>query len=320
MDLSQQRFFLTGGTGFVGSCLARRLAETGAEVHLLVRDGAERGRLEDVEEKLTFHVGDLTGEELESIVNTIQPTVIYHLAVHGAYPFQTDADETIRTNVFGTWNLLKACASIDYKVFVNAGSSSEYGSKPHAMRETDVLEPNSYYAVAKSAQTLVCRHTARLEKRPINTFRLFSVYGPYEEASRLVPTVVRHCLDDLPLDMVSPETARDFVYVDDVIDAFLRIEKLGSVCGEVFNIGTGLQSTVKDIFEAAVAATGNAPPVRWGVMGARPWDTETWVADCTKTRRMLEWSATTRLSEGIAKTVAWHRDRQLAGTASRGSV
>ena len=66
MDLSQQRFFLTGGTGFVGSCLARRLAETGAEVHLLVRAGADRGRLEGIEDQLTFHIGDLTGEELES--------------------------------------------------------------------------------------------------------------------------------------------------------------------------------------------------------------------------------------------------------------
>ena len=317
MDLSHERFFLTGGTGFVGACLARRLVEAGAEVHLLVRESADRGRLKGVDGKLTFHVGDLTGAELESIVKAVQPTVIYHLAVHGTYPFQTDADETIRTNVFGTWNLLKACASIDYKVFVNAGSSSEYGSKPHAMRETDVLEPNSYYAVAKSAQTLVCRHTARIEQRPINTFRLFSVYGPYEEPTRLAPTVVRHCLEGRALEMVSPGTARDFVYVDDVVDAFLRIEKLGSLCGEVLNIGTGLQSTVKDIVEAAVAVAGKAPPIRWGAMDARPWDTETWVADCTQTRRLLEWTATTQLPEGIAKTAAWHRE-QLAEAAARG--
>lgn len=317
MDLSPQRFFLTGGTGFVGACLARRLVEAGAEVHLLVRESANRGRLEGIEGKLTFHVGDLTDTELESIVKAVQPTVIYHLAVHGAYPFQIDADETIRTNVFGTWNLLKACASIDYKVFVNAGSSSEYGSKTHAMRETDVLEPNSYYAVAKSAQTLVCRHTARLEERPINTFRLFSVYGPYEEPTRLVPTVVRHCLEGRALEMVSPGTARDFVYVDDAVDAFLRIEQLGSLCGEVLNIGTGLPSTVKDIVDAAVDAAGTAPPIRWGAMEARPWDTETWVADCTKTRRLLGWTATTPLSEGIAKTAAWQRE-QLAETTSRG--
>ena len=312
MHFGRERFFLTGGTGFVGSCLARRLSEAGADVHLLVRNGKQYKRLKDIEDKITFHVGDLTGENLESIIRDIQPTVIYHLAVHGAYPFQINADETIRTNVFGTWNLLKACAAIDYKAFVNVGSSSEYGSKSRAMRETDVLEPNSYYAVAKSAQTLVCQHTAHLEQRPINTFRLFSVYGPYEESSRLVPTVVRHCLEGKSLNMVPPETARDFVYVEDVVEAFLGIQTLSGISGEVFNIGTGLQSTVRNVVDAVAESMEELPPIRWGAMAARPWDTQTWVADCTKTRRMLKWSATTRLPQGIANTVAWHLGQKSA--------
>ena len=264
MSLSDERFFVTGATGFVGAVLARKLADLGCDVHLLVRDNANRWRLRDVENAFTFHRGDLTDlEGLRKIVSNVRPTVVYHLGVHGAYPFQTDADETILTNVFGSWNLLKACSDADYKVFVNTGSSSEYGSKPHAMRETDVLEPNSYYAVAKSAQTLVCRHTARADKRPINTFRLFSVYGPYEEPSRLVPTVIRNCLEGRELKMVSPETARDFIYVEDVVDAYLRIDELSRHCGEVFNIGTGMQSTVRDVVEASARATEASPKVSW---------------------------------------------------------
>jgi nucleoside-diphosphate-sugar epimerase len=317
MSLSGERFFVTGATGFVGACLARKLADLGCEVHLLERENAKRWRLRGVENAFTFHRGDLTDLEcLRKIVSKVQPTVIYHLGVHGAYPFQTDADETIRTNVFGSWNLLKACSDIDYKVFVNTGSSSEYGNKPHAMRESDVLEPNSYYAVAKSAQTLVCRHTARIDKRPINTFRLFSVYGPYEEPSRLVPTVIRNCLEGRELKMVSPETARDFIYVEDVVDAYLRIDELSRHCGEVFNIGTGVQSTVRDVVEASVQATGASPKVSWDAMPHRPWDTETWVADCTKVRRMLKWTAGTGLRRGIAKTVEWARSEQPSGDAS----
>ena len=317
MSLSGERFFVTGATGFVGACLARKLADLGCEVHLLERENAKRWRLRGVENAFTFHRGDLTDLEcLRKIVSKVQPTVIYHLGVHGAYPFQTDADETIRTNVFGSWNLLKACSDIDYKVFVNTGSSSEYGNKPHAMRESDVLEPNSYYAVAKSAQTLVCRHTARIDKRPINTFRLFSVYGPYEEPSRLVPTVIRNCLEGRELKMVSPETARDFIYVEDVVDAYLRIDELSRHCGEVFNIGTGVQSTVRDVVEASVQATGASLKVSWDAMPHRPWDTETWVADCTKVRRMLKWTAGTGLRRGIAKTVEWARSEQPSGDAS----
>ena len=317
MSLSDERFFVTGATGFVGAFLVRKLADLGCEVHLLERENAKRWRLRDVENAFTFHRGDLTDlEGLRKIVSNVQPTVIYHLGVHGAYPFQTDADETIRTNVFGSWNLLKACSDIDYKVFVNTGSSSEYGSKPHAMRESDVLDPDSYYAVAKSAQTLICRHTARIDKRPINTFRLFSVYGPYEEPSRLVPTVIRSCLEGRELKMVSPETARDFIYVGDVVDAYLRIDELSGPYGEVFNIGTGVQSTVRDVVEACLQATGANPKVSWGAMPHRPWDTETWVADCTKVRRMLNWTASTGLEQGIAKTVEWSRSQQASRDSS----
>src|SRR5579872_2229408 len=189
MNLAEERFFITGATGFVGSCLARKLVELGCEVHVLARPGADFWRLEGLEKQLGVETGDLTdGERLTEIFRAVKPTIIYHLAVHGAYPHETDADRIILTDVFGTWNLLKASAEVDYKLLVNTGSSSEYGAKSFAMRETDPLEPASYYAVAKCAQTLVCGYRAMAERRPVNTLRLFSVFGPYEEPSRFVPT------------------------------------------------------------------------------------------------------------------------------------
>ena len=201
----------------------------------------------------------------------------------------------------------KACSEVDYKVFVNTGSSSEYGTKRNAMRESDLLEPNSYYAVAKSAQTLVCQHMARADRRPINTLRLFSVYGPYEEPSRLVPTLIRHCLEGRTLDMVSPDTARDFIHVDDVIEAYLQVGQLSLQCGEVFNIGAGVQSTMRDVVKAVLHSTRAGVRVNWGSMPARNWDTETWLADVTKVRRVLKWIPRIGLAEGIDRTVAWFR-------------
>jgi nucleoside-diphosphate-sugar epimerase len=283
MNLLQERFLVTGATGFVGACLVRKLASLGCEVHALARPGADRWRLEGLAGKLHWHVSDLTdGERLAEIVSAVAPTAIYHFATHGAYPHQTDADQIILTGVFGTWNLLKACAAVDYKLFVNIGSSSEYGNKEFAMRETDALAPRSYYAVAKCAQTLVSEQMALMERRPISTLRLFSVYGPYEEPTRLAPTVIERCL---------------------------QTGQLSLQCGEVFNIGTGTQSTVRDIVNAALDATDAQVKINWGRMAARPWDTNTWLADTSKARRMLKWSATTSLAEGIAKTVEWRRSR-----------
>jgi nucleoside-diphosphate-sugar epimerase len=308
MNLLNEKFFLTGATGFVGACLARKLCEIGCEVHVLVRPGANLWRLDGLSSKIHIHTGDLNDETLvRDLVTAIQPTIIYHLAVHGAYSSQTNADKIILTNVFGTWNLLKACSEVDYKVFVNTGSSSEYGMKPHAMRETDLLEPNSYYAVAKAAQTLVSQYMACADHRPITTLRLFSVYGPHEEPSRLVPTLIQRSFEGKPLEMVSPDTARDFVYVDDVVEAYLQIGQLSLQCGEIFNIGTGIQSTMRDMVRAVQRATGVNAKVQWGGMPARNWDAETWLADATKVRRALKWTAKTSLSDGIAKTVDWYR-------------
>lgn len=308
MNLLNERFFVTGATGFVGSCLTRKLAELGCEVHALVRATSKRWRLGGLEQKVTLHIGDLNdGERLRELIGEIQPTVVYHLAVHGAYPTQTNADQIILTDMFGTYNLLKACSEVDYKVFVNTGSSSEYGCKQYAMRECDLLEPTSYYAVAKAAQTLVSQHMARADRRPINTFRLFSVYGPYEEPTRLVPTLVRRCLESKELDMVSPDTVRDFVYVDDVVEAYLQIGQLSLQCGEVFNIGTGIQSSMRDVVRAVFQSAGAKVKVNWGTMPARSWDTETWLADTTKVRRILKWAPRTSLAEGIQKTTEWFR-------------
>lgn len=309
--MSAKRILITGAAGFVGAVLARRVLEQGHEVHVVTKSTSPSWRLADVARDLHVHQGDLTDEAgMQRLVADAQPEIVYHLATHGAYPFQTNADGIIQTNILGTWNLLKALAKTEYEVFVNTGSSSEYGFKDYAMRETDLLEPNSYYSVAKCAQTLLCQHVANTEKRPITTFRLFSVYGPYEEPSRLLPTLIRLCLEGKDLTLVDPETARDFVYVDDVVDAYLRIEKLAGLCGEVVNIGTGVQRSLGQVVDAVLTETTARVQCNWGAMPARIWDQKTWVADCTKSRRLLDWRATTSLGEGIARTVAWARGRE----------
>ena len=238
--------------------------------------------------------------------------MIYHLATHGAYPFQDDAEKIIKANVLGTWNLLKACSGIDYKVFVNTGSSSEYGFKLNPMREADMLEPNSYYAVAKSAQTLLCQHVAQSQKKPICTFRLFSVYGYYEEPSRLVPTLIRSCLKGKSLKMVSPETARDFIFVDDVVAAYCRLSRLAKLSGEIVNIGTGRQRSLREVVAEVIRLTGARVVVEWGALPARIWDANVWVADTDKSARLLGWKASTSLRDGLRKTIQWSKDDKTA--------
>src|SRR5262249_14345333 len=133
----------------------------------------------------------------------------------------------------------------------------------------------------------------------------FSVYGPWEEPTRLIPTVIRRARAGLPLEMVAPETARDFVHVDDVLDALTAFERFAGLRGEVFNVGTGTQSTMRDVVGAARAAGGSGSEGRWGAMKARRWDASCWKAAPAKARSVLGWSAKIGLAEGIARMAAW---------------
>ncbi len=161
-----KRVILTGGTGFVGANLCRRLLREGHEVHLLVRPGYRPWRIEAVRSDLRLHKIHLSDKEtLTREVVEIRPDWIFHLAAYGAYSSQTDLQRMVETNVTGTMNLVEACLATGFEGFVHTGSSSEYGFKNHAPSETELPEPNSHYAVTKASATLFCRTTAQTRQR-----------------------------------------------------------------------------------------------------------------------------------------------------------
>src|SRR5207247_2954820 len=124
------------------------------------------------------------GERLPQVVRQIRTDWVFHLAVHGAYSWQTDLGQMVRTNILGTINLVGACVATGFEGFVNTGSSSEYGFKDHAPAETEALQPNSHYAVTKASATLFCRYTAESRRLRLPPLRLSSIYGPWEEPGR----------------------------------------------------------------------------------------------------------------------------------------
>src|SRR5207248_1453496 len=184
--------------------------------------GCKAWRIEAIRADVRLH--ELRLEDAGDVaraIEQIRPEWVFHLAVHGAYSSQTDLHQMLLTNIHGTMNLVTACLKTGFQAFINTGSSSEYGFKDHPASETELLEPNSQYAVTKASATLFCRYTAQREQAPLTTLRLYSVYGPYEEPSRLMPTlIVRGLRREWP-PLVKPETARDYVHVDDAVAAYL---------------------------------------------------------------------------------------------------
>jgi UDP-glucose 4-epimerase len=306
-----KRAVVTGATGFVGANLARRLLADGHEVHLLVRPGHFAWRIDDIRRDVRLHEVLLTDEPaLVATLERIRPDWVFHLAVHGAYSWQLDLPQMVQTNVVGTTNLVQASLRIGVEALVNAGSSSEYGVKDHAPSELEFVDPNSYYAVTKAWSTMFCRFTAMSRGARLSTLRLYSVYGPWEEPRRLLPTLILHGLRGALPPLVSPETVRDYVHVDDAVDAFLlAAERPEQQPGAVYNVGMGVQTTLGEVVEVARRVLGiTAEPV-WGTMPARQWDTSVWVSDNRAIRDALGWQPRLAFEDGFRRMVDWFRER-----------
>jgi nucleoside-diphosphate-sugar epimerase len=319
-----KRVLLTGAAGFVGANLARRLVGDGHEVHAAVRPGGDRWRLAAVRGELRFHDVDLAEEgAVREVVQVVRPEWIFHLAAHGGSSWQRDVRAMIHTNILGTVHLANACLAAGFDAFVNTGSSSEYGRKDHAPREDDALEPNSDYAVTKASATMFCRLMASRHAR-LTTLRLYSVYGPYEDPRRLLPTLIVCGREGRLPDLVDPAAAHDFVYVDDVVDAYVLAATVDtSEPGAIYNVGTGCQTTLEDVVALTRRIFSIDEPPRWGSMPRRPWDTTAWVANLERTTAALEWRPRHSLEAGFRRMVEWlcgdpallayYRDRSAAG-------
>jgi len=309
----RRRVLLTGGTGFVGANLVRRLLADGHAVHLVVRPERSLWRLAGIRDDVKLHQASLEDRAaVERVVRRARPEWIFHLAAHGAYSWETDLDRILAVNLLGTVNLVRACLRTGFDAFVNAGSSSEYGFKKRAPTEREWVEPNSHYAIAKVAATHFCRFTARSERVSIATLRLYSVYGPWEEPGRLVPTLIVQGLAGRLPALVEPRIARDYVYVDDVCDAFVRAAATPHPePGPVFNVGTGTQTRLREVVAVARRVLGVAERPRWGSMPNRQWDTSVWRSDSRAIRRALGWTPRYTFERGFRRMVTWMREEGL---------
>lgn len=302
-----KRVVLTGGSGFVGANLVRRLVAEGHQTHLLVRAGFSPWRIESILDRITLHEVDVhDADRVKAAIGAIEPAWIFHLAAHGAYSWETDADRITRTNVVGMKNLLAAARDTGVEMLVNTGSSSEYGRQDHAPSETEKATPDTPYGIAKAAATALCVDAATAHGAKVCTLRLYSVYGPYEDPRRFLPSLIVHGRRGMFPPLVSAATARDFVFVDDVVDAYLAAARHTSGApGAIYNVGTGVQTTIGDAVEVARRTLRIPGEPRWSSMPARVWDTDTWIADSRRIRTDLGWVPRVTFADGFERMATW---------------
>lgn len=301
------RVVITGAGGFIGANLTRRMISLGHNVHILLHPESNPWRLNEILDQVHVHSVDLKNQaKVSEVISISKPDWIFHLAVHGAYSWQNQDGDILCTNVLGTMNLLQAAIKQGFDAFINTGSSSEYGFKDHAPKENEWLEPNSTYSASKIAASLFCEHQAKSTNTRIATMRLYSVYGPWEEPKRLMPSLLIRGIQGLYPPLTNPDTARDYIYIDDVVDAYLiAAEKIKPGVGEIFNVGSGIQTSIAELVSITdhIFPTRGVP--RWGSMPNRNWDTNTWVSNPNKLITDLNWTPKTNLSRGLHLFKEW---------------
>jgi dolichol-phosphate mannosyltransferase len=295
-----------GAAGFVGANLFLRILRQRTDVYAVVRR-LPAWRLNEVPSENLVEVDLNNPAEVSRMISAINPGTIMHCAAYGAYSFETDTRLIYQTNFQALITLVEAARRAPLKAFIHAGSSSEYGRNSASPRETDPLVPNSHYAASKAAAAQFITYAGLTLNVPIVNLRLYSVYGPLEDTSRLMPAVASKGLARQHPPYVAPDISRDYVYVDDICDAFIlaAVRMNPAIYGQSFNIGSGTRTTMRELAAVAKEVFGITDPPSFGTMAGRPWDLVDWYAAPERAADLLGWRATTPLTEGLRKMAAW---------------
>ena len=308
------KVLITGASGFINANLTRRMLKEGHEVSVLLRKTSNVNRIKEILSQVNVMSGDLLDyDTLQKEVHQFNPDYIFHSATYGSYPDdQKNDDLMVQTNIIGTYNLLKATQDIPYKCFIHAGSSSEYGLKGNVMSENDCLEPVNQYGVTKASATLFCQLFAKRDRKNIVILRPFSVYGPYEKGTRLISYVILRCLQKKEVQMTSGEQKRDFIYVEDVVDVYLKVMGKEGIEGQIFNLGRGEDISVREVVEMIFELTkSDLSLLKIGAKEKRAFEAvRSWKADTSKLNQVLGFKSRTPLREGLQRTIEWMKNHQ----------
>jgi polyisoprenyl-phosphate glycosyltransferase len=297
-----------GAGGFVGANLFRHLLAHRSDVFGVVRS-LPAWRLDAVDRRHILEVDLVDLAATRNMVSSLHPGTVFNCVAYGAYSFETDHALIYRTNFLALVQLVELLAETEFAAFVHAGSSSEYGLKSAGPAEGEMLMPNSHYAVSKAATSEYISYAGKIRRLPVVNLRLYSVYGPLEDVSRLIPNLVAKGIRGEFPPFVDAATSRDFVYIDDVCEAFIMaaVRLTPDIYGEAFNIGTGRHTTIRELAGIAADVFGIDSKPGFGTMAARAWDLADWFAAPGKAERVLGWTAKTELVNGLRLTSDWIR-------------
>jgi len=303
------KVLITGGAGFIGSHITDKLIEKGHQV--VVIDNLSTGKKENLNPKDKFYEADICNSEISQIFQKEKPEIVFHFAAQiDVRKSVKDPIQDARVNILGSLNLLQNCQKMGVKKFIFASSGGAiYGDTNVILTpETHVENPESPYGICKLTIEKYLHFYKETFRLNYTTLRLANIYGPRQNSKGEAGVIAVFCDKMLKNEEVvingDGEQTRDFVFVDDVVNAaLLSMEQEKS---DIYNIGTGIETNINEIFKKIKELTNsNTEEIH---IPAKLGEQRRSCLDNSKAKKELNWKPEYNLEEGLEKTVKWFKE------------
>lgn len=301
-SLKNAKVFVTGGTGYIGSCLVKRLVSEGCMVHILTRPSSSTRPLASVMDSIRVHVSDGSYESIELAIASANPDLVFHLSSFASITYQTrDIENMITSNIlFGT-HLAEAMAKNSVTNLVNTSSYSQH-------YDQEDYHPNSLYAATKQAFEDILLYYSKSSQMQVVNLVLYDNFGPHDPRPKIMNLLERARMEGNVLSMSPGEQFLDLIYINNVLDAYVVAgERLlaGKVQGmERYSVSSGRHIQLKELVQLYEQIAGGKIEVNWGQLNYRPGEI---MVPWTKGIPLPGWKPSISLEQGIRMFVEENR-------------
>jgi len=309
-----KRVLVTGAGGFIGSHLVERLVYEGANVRALVRYNSrgDAGLLrlipKDIIQSVQIWAGDI--RDSDAIQKAVEGSqVVFHLGALISIPYSYQHPiEVAEVNIMGTLNMLMACTKVKVDRLIHTSTSEVYGTALRVPIDEDhPLHGQSPYSASKIGADKLCESFHCAYELPVITMRPFNTYGPRQSARAVIPTIITQALTQSVIRLGNLDTTRDFTFVDDTVDGFVKAAEAKDVEGKTINLGTGTEIKIGTLAEKIVSLAGSGARIELDDTRLRPSNSEVQrlLSNNALASATLGWTPHTSLEDGLKQTIDW---------------
>jgi dTDP-glucose 4,6-dehydratase len=310
---SGKSVLVTGAGGFIGSHLTETLLTKGANVRVFVRYNSrgDLGLLHQLQSSMLESVEIVSGDlrDPQAVQQAVRGVeIVFHLGALISIPYSyRHPYEVAETNFMGTLNVLSACRDLETKL-IHTSTSEVYGTAQKVpIDESHPLQGQSPYSASKIGADKLVESFYRTYKLSTVTVRPFNTYGPRQSARAVIPTIITQALTQSSVRLGCLDARRDFTYVDDSVEGFLKAASTPGVEGQTFNLGTGCEVNIGELAETIIEIVKRPVEIMVDPLRLRPEKSEVMrlISDNSHARQRLGWQPEVSLEEGLKQTIHW---------------